>query len=130
MKLRIRGNSIRLRMDRRDISELLGRGHTGDEIRFGAGEDQALSYSVRLGPAPHNRPQVEFATGRLLVTIDPVDAETWRRTDDVGFDHEQLVDRNTVLRVLVEKDFACIDRPAGEELDDAFAFPNPSGGVC
>ena len=24
------------------------------------------------------------------------------------------------------QDFACIDRPLGEEADDAYAFPNPS----
>ena len=130
MKLRIRGNSIRVRMDRRDLSELLERGHTGDEICFGPGRDRALSYAVRIGSAPRSRPQVEYSAGRLLVTIDPVDAEKWRRTDDVGFDHVQVGEGDTVVRVLLEKDFACVDRPAGEEPDDAFAFPNPSVGVC
>ena len=48
--------------------------------------------------------------------------------DRVGFDHQQPVDGG-VVRVLLEKDFACIDRPAGEEADDAYAFPNPSA-IC
>jgi hypothetical protein len=33
------------------------------------------------------------------------------------------------VRVILEKDFACIDRPLGEEADDAYAFANPSA-VC
>ena len=72
---------------------------------------------------------MEFVGGRLLVTIDPLDAEELRRGDNVGFDHEQ-VSYEGVIRILLEKDFACLDRPAGEETDDAFAFPNPSVGVC
>ena len=54
--------------------------------------------------------------------------EEWLSSDRVGFDHLQDVEGG-VVRVLVEKDFACIDRPLGEEADDAYAFPNPSS-VC
>jgi hypothetical protein len=31
--------------------------------------------------------------------------------------------------VILEKDFACLDRPAWDEAEDAWAFPNPSA-VC
>jgi hypothetical protein len=30
------------------------------------------------------------------------------------------------VRVLLAKDFACLNRPAGEESDDAWTFPEPS----
>ncbi len=30
----------------------------------------------------------------------------------MGFDHEQVVEGGTI-RVILEKDFACLDRPAG-----------------
>jgi hypothetical protein len=30
------------------------------------------------------------------------------------------------VRVVLEKDFACLDRPEGEEAEDAWAYPNPS----
>jgi hypothetical protein len=123
MKLRLKGNSIRLRLDRRDIERLNDKGRVDDAIRFGPG--LSFSYAVEMGPAPHERPTAFYTAGRLLVRINPADAEDWLAGDRVGFDHLQDVDGG-VIRVLLEKDFACIDRPAGEEADDAYAFPNPS----
>jgi hypothetical protein len=126
MKLRLKGNSIRVRLDRRDIERLFDEGHVDDAVRFGPG--LAFSYAVEARPAPRERPRVSYTDGRLTIQIDPVDVEEWLSGDRVGFDHLQDVEEG-VVRVLVEKDFACIDRPLGEEADDAYAFPNPSA-VC
>ncbi|WP_422923470.1 DUF7009 family protein [Singulisphaera sp. PoT] len=123
MKLRLKGNSIRIRLDRRDIETLVERGRIVDTLRFGP--VAAFSYSVETGSVTRDRPWASYEDGRLTVRIDPDDAEAWLEGDRVGFDHQQPVDAG-VVRVLLEKDFACIDRPAGEEADDAYAFPNPS----
>lgn len=130
MKLRIRGNSIRLRLDRRDLSELLDRGRTGDELRFGPGRGQVLTYAVAIGAAPSNRPRVDYHTGSLLVIIDRADAEEWGRNDRVGFDSERAGEGGFIVRLLLEKDFACLDRTVGDESEDAFAFQNPTAAVC
>ncbi|MHC5543927.1 DUF7009 family protein, partial [Singulisphaera rosea] len=66
-----------------------------------------------------------YSDGRLTIRLDPDDAAEWLEGDRVGFDHRQDMDEG-VVRVLLEKDFACIDRPPGEEADDAHAFPNPA----
>lgn len=126
MKLRLKGNSIRVRLDRRDIERLIDEGHVDDAVQFGPG--LAFSYAVEAGPAPREQPKVSYISGRLTIQIDPVDVEEWLSGDRVGFDHQQPVEGG-VIRVLLEKDFACIDRPLGEEADDAYAFPNPST-VC
>jgi hypothetical protein len=126
MKLRLKGNSIRVRLDRRDIERLIDKGRVDDAVRFGPG--LAFSYVVEMGPAPRGRPKADYTEGRLTIRIDPDDAAEWLAGDRVGFDHLQDVEGG-VVRVLLEKDFACIDRPAGEEADDAYAFPNPSA-VC
>jgi hypothetical protein len=126
MKLRLKGNSIRVRLDRRDIERLIDEGRVDDAVRFGPG--LAFSYAVEMGPAPRERPRASYAAESLLIRIDPEDAEEWLAGDRVGFDHMQDVEGG-VVRVLLEKDFACIDRPLGEEADDAYAFPNPSA-VC
>jgi hypothetical protein len=125
MKLRLKGNSIRVRLDRRDIEGLIARGRIEDSLRFGP--DLVFSYAVEIGAAPRERPRASYTVGRLAIRIDPRDAEKWLAGSRVGFDHLQDVDGG-VVRVLLEKDFACIDRPAGEEADDAYAFPNPSAG--
>ena len=126
MKLRIKGNSIRVRLDRRDIEGLVDQGRIDDALRFGPG--LAFSYAVEVGVAPRDRPNASYADGRLTIRIDPEDVEEWLASERVGFDHQQVVDGG-VVRVLLEKDFACIDRPFGEEADDAYAFPNPLA-VC
>jgi hypothetical protein len=126
MKLRIRGNSIRVRVDRKDLADLLDRGRVLDVLRFGPGSTHTFTSAVVIGTAPPGRPRADYAGGLLVVTINPIDAEVWAAGDRVGFDHEQAVDGGTV-RVILEKDFACLDRPAGDEAEDAWAFPNPSG---
>jgi hypothetical protein len=103
MKLRLRGNSIRVRLDRSDIERLNDEGRVDDAVRFGPG--LAFSYAVEMGPAPHEYPRASYVAGRLLIRIDPEDAEDWLAGDRVGFDHQQPVDGG-VVRVLLEKDFA------------------------
>lgn len=127
MKLRLRKNSVRVRMDRKDVAELLGLGHVLDTIRFGPGVDHTFTYAVVVGVAPAGRPHAHYHAGRLVLTIDSEDAEAWAEGGAVGFDHEQPVNGGTV-RVILEKDFACLDRPAGDERDDEWAFSNPTGG--
>lgn len=123
MKLRLKGNSIRIRLDRRDIERLIGEGRVDDAVRFGP--KLAFSYAVALGIAPRERPIASYSDGHLTIRIDPADAEAWHSGDRIGFDHQQPVDGG-VVRVLLEKDFACIDRSPGDEADDAYAFPNPA----
>ncbi len=123
MKLRIKGNSIRVRLDRRDIERLIDEGGVEDGVRFGPA--RVFSYAVKIGPAPRERPIASYIDGRLTIRIDPADAKEWLSGDRIGFDHQQPVE-DGIVRVLLEKDFACIDRPPGEEADDAYAFPNPA----
>lgn len=125
MKLRIRRNSVRVRMDRRDLAELIEQGRVIDVLRFGPGSAHTFTYAVLIGAASPGSPRVDYANGLLVVTIDPVAAQLWAVGTRVGFDEEQAVDGGTV-RVILEKDFACLDRPAEDAEEDAWAFPNPS----
>lgn len=125
MKLRLKGNTVRLRLDRRDIERLVETGRVEDVLRFGPDVRRQFAYAVEIGAAPPGHPCVDYAEGRLVVRITRGDAEAWAGSDRVGFEGEQPTDAGTV-RVLLEKDFACIDRPPGEEADDVWAFPNPS----
>lgn len=128
MKLRIRSNSVRVRLDQKDLTELLERGRVVDVLRFGPGHEHTFTYTVVTGAAPHDHPQAHYSNGLLVVTVDRADAELWSAGSQVGFDHEQPVESGTV-RVILEKDFACSDRPEGDSAEDAWAFPNPSP-VC
>ncbi len=99
MKLRLKGDSIRVRLDRRDIEGLIERGRIDDAVRFGPG--LAVWYAVEVGPAPRERPRASYADGRLTIRFDPEDAEGWLASERVGFDHQPVVDGG-VVRVLLE----------------------------
>jgi hypothetical protein len=129
MKLRIRSNSVRVRMDRKDLAELLERGLVRDALHFGPGSAHTFTYAVMIGAAPLGSPRADYSSGLLVVTIDPVAAEMWAAGDRVGFDEEQAVGGDTV-RVVLEKDSACLDRPADDAAEDAWAFLNPSAGCA
>lgn len=124
MKLRLKGNSIRLRLDRKDLATLLESGRVEDALRFGPGDESAFIFAVAAGDAPRGAPSASYRDGKLTVSLDRRDAEEWAGGDRVGFEHVQQTDGGPV-RILIEKDFACLDRPAGHD-DDAHAFPNPS----
>ena len=128
MKLRIRGNSVRVRLDRKDLAELLEHGRVLDVLRFGPSSNHTFTYAVVAGSAPPGRPHAQYYAGLLVVTIDFGDAREWAAGEQVGFDHALAVEGGTV-RVILEKDFACLDRPAADAVEDAWAFPNPLG-VC
>ena len=51
----------------------------------------------------------------------------WASGDQIGIESEQLVDHQASLRILIEKDFACID---GTDEQNADTFPNPLAGKC
>lgn len=125
MKLRIKGNSIRLRLDRRDLETLVEAGRVEDALRFGPGEASAIVYAVEVGDAPRGGPSASLRDGALTVRFDRRDVEEWAADDDrVGFERVQETDGGPV-RILVEKDFFCRDRSRAHP-DNAHAFPNPS----
>lgn len=121
MKLRIRGNSIRLRLTKSEVEQLGETGSIEDSVVFGAAAP-AFSYELQT-TAEHDRMNAQFNANRLSISIPADDAKNWIRSDLVGIEEMQPVDEHKVLRILVEKDFACLSEREGE--DDTDAFPNP-----
>ena len=123
MKLRIKGNSIRLRLSRPDVARLDRDGRVEETIAFGAHGEDALAYAVESSPTAASV-AARLASGRITVVLPAALAREWAATDRVGISAEQPgvgPDGAGVLQILVEKDFACLDRP--DEDVDAFANP-------
>jgi hypothetical protein len=125
MKLRIRGNSLRLRLTRGEVAEI-GAGCAVEEtIEFGGEPSQKLIYA--LVPADDlESPDAVFDSGRIAVFIPKSQAAEWARTSQIGIEAEKPIGDDAdgrSLRILIEKDFACLETRAGEEDADAFAHP-------
>jgi hypothetical protein len=121
MKIRIQGNSIRLRLMQEEVATLSEMGSVEDRLVFGADPaTQHLVYRLEAGGTPSMT--TFFKEGCVTVRLPDSDARAWISNDVVGFESEVVTDGDESIHVLVEKDFKCIDKRSGEE----DCFPNPS----
>jgi hypothetical protein len=128
MKMRIRGNSVRLRLTRSEVAHLARRGWVEEAANIGPGATDRLVYRVETidGGGP-NGLRAAFSDGRLCVTVPVKQVVAWAGGEEVAIAGEQPTPGGTgVLTILVEKDFQCVDRDGAEDAD---AFPNPAR-VC
>ena len=119
MKLRIKGNSIRLRLLRSEVEHFAAEGSISDAVHFGA---QSLRYSLIASPSAEAI-RSRFDNCEIVIEIPADEARFWAESESVSIAANQPIgDEN--LSILVEKDFACLDRPDDPEREDA--FPNPA----
>lgn len=122
MKLRIKGNSIRLRLLRSEVKRLEAAGTITEETRFGIRTDQTLKYSIVVTDGVDDV-SVEYSDNQILVMLPETLALRWCRGDEVGMTRDIEIDEETTLSILIEKDFECVGRPDDPDREDA--FPNP-----
>ena len=118
MKLRILGNSIRLRLSQSDLAALLDGGAVEDRVVFPAGP--ALTY--RLESSSGESTEADYDNDRIVIRFPLAEIENWARPTEVTM-HAELALGEGRLELLVEKDFKCLSPRDGE--DDADLFPNP-----
>lgn len=123
MKLRIRGNSLRLRISRSEMAKLVESGTIEDTIHFAPSPDAKLTYALHLAAAD-SEISVEYLPQRVTVVLSTGAATRWATSDAVGIYGSSDTSAGP-LELIVEKDFACID---GNEPSDEDAFPNPNAG--
>jgi len=123
MKLRIQGNSLRLRLQRREVAELHESGRLSASLLLGTGPEGAFTYRIEC----HSGAGVEVLRepAGLAVRLPAAWAAELAQTDRVGVDVEIPVAPDAAVQVKVEKDYGCLSERPGE--DDRDAFPNPDG---
>ncbi|HEX8736956.1 MAG TPA: hypothetical protein VF721_16615 [Pyrinomonadaceae bacterium] len=122
MKLRIKGNSIRLRLSQREVSAFARNARVEDSISFG---NRKLTYAlIKLNRAKEI--QASFENDRIEIGVPASIADEWTQSEQVGFDAGQKLSGGETLKILVEKDFACLTAREGE--DESDAFPHPQAG--
>jgi len=126
MKLRIRANSIRLRLGQSEVRRLASEGIIEESTVFGPGPQQRLVYAL-CAYAEEETVTATFAGQCMVVRIPLEMAHLWATTDEVSIRALQRVPDCEELRILIEKDFECIVVPASDESQED-AFPNPQLG--
>lgn len=121
MKLRLQCNSIRFRLKRSEVEEFARTGRVEEKIISGNGDEGTFSYVLESVDSVSS-PIATLKPRAMIVQVPPDAVMRWASTDQIGIEDEQLVDNQTSLRILIEKDFACID---GTDEDNTDTFPNP-----
>lgn len=123
MKLRIRGNTLRLRLSRGEVKALAESGAVREEIAFGSAATERLGYAI-VASDEAKATSARLTGGSVEVLVPRTLAREWAANETVGLEAEQAIGGGLSLSILVEKDFACLTPRKGE--DDTDAFPNPN----
>ncbi|WKN32385.1 hypothetical protein PZB74_03350 [Porifericola rhodea] len=122
MKLRIKGNSIRLRLSQSEVDQI-GRGEAvNEQVSFG---NNSSGFSYSLQPqAEQTEIFAQYADNKLLIMLPEKKAQLWASSDIVGMENDISFENGDTLYILIEKDFQCLhQRPREDEQDN---FPNPA----
>ena len=123
MKLRLLGDSIRLRLTRGEVARI-GNGETVVETtHFGDGAE----FEFALGEGPVDGVEARFDGGRMTVIANPDLLKSWASTDRVALAEK---DSAATPQILVEKDFNCLVPRDGNDDADTFAHPEEAHRTC
>ncbi len=118
MKLRIKGDSIRLRLNQSEVRQFGSRGKLKEKIHFG---HNVLSYSLEQKPSGNL--EALFNGNHLKVYVPSDIAHNWINSDQTSLKNTITLKADRALQILVEKDFKCLDPRLNE--DESDNFPNP-----
>ena len=118
MKLRILGDSLRLRLSKSDVKTFAETGRVEEVTHFGP---QAQMRYALVHAQDVARLEAAFDGSEIVVRMPSSMARGWADTDTITLQGE-----HGELSLLVEKDFKCaIPRPGEEDYD---GFEHPTGG--
>ncbi|MCB9639147.1 MAG: hypothetical protein H6728_12645 [Myxococcales bacterium] len=121
MKMRIRDNTIRFRLNQPEVQSFSQEGYVETKISFGPSADQQLRYAI-VRDQQATEVFADYQDNTVTVHVPPQIAQQWTETDQVGFETPKDPDEKQIY-ILVEKDFQCLKPREGQE--DANAFPHP-----
>lgn len=118
MKLRIRGNSVRLRLTKSEVEQFCNEGTYTDTVDFGP---EQLTYSLVVKEGIHDL-VAEFTNNAISVFTPLEVQQEWYSNDRVGYSAKIITMAGNELSLLVEKDFVCMDESVEDQSDN---YPNP-----
>jgi hypothetical protein len=121
VKLRVRDNSIRLRLTQSEVELVRTDGLVRGRVPF-AGSNN-FDYILESSPATV-KPEAHISNNVLTVRIPEAEIESWSNSNEVSIAASQLLDGGEQLSILVEKDFACLAPREGEDETDMYPHPD------
>ena len=124
MKIRIKGNSVRFRLTKTEVSDFETHGVYRSETKLLGG---VFRYRLQKTDEYNELAAEWIPSNNEIVFFMPIRiAEEWTQSDEVGFQNNFVLPDGTELFLLVEKDFVCLDNTFEDQSDN---YPNPNA-VC
>lgn len=122
MKVRIRGDSIRLRLKRGEVDQLVAGSRITEETHF---PHAVLTSSLQI--SGDDDIAANFDSSNIVVSVPKSKVTEWANTDAVSMYADQTLAGEGSLAILIEKDFSCLEpghHRKCEDDDDTFPHPN------
>ncbi|MBS1587103.1 MAG: hypothetical protein JSS82_16335 [Bacteroidetes bacterium] len=119
MKIRIKGDSIRIRLTKSEVDKFGSEGHIEETTHF---SDGAFSYMLESSEKVHEL-SASFIDGKISMLVPVAMQQEWVNTDIVGFKNNIDIGDGKTLFLLLEKDFKCIDGEVLEDQSDNYENP-------
>jgi len=113
MKIRLQSGSIRFRLRQRDVQSLIQNGSATEFVHLG---DTAFSCALEIG---QGSAKLSLTPTGIRALVPGDDARRWANGGDVGL-YFTLPEGT---RLMVEKDWACMEPSPGDSNDDTFPRP-------
>ncbi len=119
MKIRIKGNSVRLRLTKSEVDTLATTGIIEEKTEF---EDGSFGYRLQTDSSIETLDAV-MNNNTMTVLLPATVAQAWPDNNTVSHTHTKQLKNGRTLLLLVEKDFKCIDAPPHEDQSDNYENP-------
>ena len=114
MKLRIKGNSLRIRLTKTEVSTISTKGYLEEETNFGNNKLLYVLQRVDEG----NELSAAFEENRITMFVPSSLTKDWPINNIISIDAHMLVGENKTLYLLLEKDFVCLDHTTEDQSDN------------
>jgi hypothetical protein len=114
MKLRIKGNSLRLRLSKTEVEKLAVAKYLEERTLFGR---KTFGYVLQVKDAGDEL-SADFDGSKITVFIPEIFIKDWAVNDVIGFNATREVSDAESLYILVEKDFKCLDEATEDQSDN------------
>ena len=120
MKIRIKGNTVRIRLSRSEITRFAEEGYIESSTAF---VSNVFTYALQSRPDEYGHElSADFKDGVVTMYMPEKMAREWVESERVGFDTWMDVDNGEKLYLLLEKDFKCLDETVEDQSDN---YENP-----
>ena len=120
MKIRINGNSVRIRLSRTEVDRFGKEGYLEDRTEFG---NAAFVYVLQTKKDGDSL-SASFEGNTMTMFVPEKNKQEWTSTEKVGYDFNMPIGNGKTLYLLLEKDFKCIDNTMKEDQSDNYENPN------